>query len=90
MSSLHPDSREDPTNDIGTSPGNRINGRLLVNRFNEREAARDPHAPFEESSHLKGARADATAVAMVPAEAVRSRLASPMRASVQISHLLGS
>jgi hypothetical protein len=26
VSSLHPDSREDPTNDIGTSPGNRMNG----------------------------------------------------------------
>ena len=36
------------------------------------------------------ARADATALAMVPAEVVRSRLAKPVRASVQISHLLGS
>jgi hypothetical protein len=36
------------------------------------------------------ARADATALAMVPGEAVRSRLAMPRRASVQISHLLGS
>jgi hypothetical protein len=48
VSSRHPDSREDPTNDIGTSPANRINDRLLV-AF----ASRDPHAPFEESAHLK-------------------------------------